>query len=277
MVENLDFLPAWVTRAGVPAVAVMGFFWKGDEALSEDFKKWLSQKILGMKLTVPNISSLEPLAKVFDFIYGRRYFALTTALRVTAISVVALIVTSLVVAGGIANAIAAFQRTVREDLPFVVNFLLANILFDYVSVTKSRVLIMSITKLTSKGREALFFVSDLLITCFIVWLYAMTFYRILAQTSLPPKYIYIPMELQTAPPSILFPMISFSMTTFMTLLLTILYSFALMSLRILAVIKKAAGIVQWMLPVQTVPIRSIGMVGGALLFCLLEIFHAFAG
>jgi hypothetical protein len=92
MIENLDFLPAWITRAGVPAISVTAFFWKGDEALSEEFPKWLSQKILGVNLTVPNISSLEPLSRVFDFIYGRRYFALTTFLRVAAISIVALIV-----------------------------------------------------------------------------------------------------------------------------------------------------------------------------------------
>jgi hypothetical protein len=49
MIENLDFLPAWITRAGVPALSVMGFFWKGDEALSDDFKKWLSQKIMGIQ------------------------------------------------------------------------------------------------------------------------------------------------------------------------------------------------------------------------------------
>jgi hypothetical protein len=55
------------------------------------------------------------------------------------------------------------------------------------------------------------------------------------------------------------------------------YSLALMWLRVLAVIKKAAGLIQWMLPVQTLPVQSIGMVAGALLFCFLEIFHAFAG
>ena len=92
MIENLQFLPVWITRAGIPALSVMGFFWKGDEALSDDFKKWLSQKIMGVKLTVPNIAGIEPLGRIFDFIYGRRYFALTTFLRVAAISIVALIV-----------------------------------------------------------------------------------------------------------------------------------------------------------------------------------------
>src|SRR5262245_40235804 len=109
MNEILQFLPVWITRAGIPALSVIGFFWKGDEALSDDFKKWLSQKMLGVKLTVPNIAGIEPLGRIFDFIYGRRYFALTTFLRVAAVSLVALVVTSLVVAGGVAQGIAAFR------------------------------------------------------------------------------------------------------------------------------------------------------------------------
>jgi hypothetical protein len=65
---------------------VMAFFWKGDEALSDDFKKWLSQKVMGIQLTVPDMASIEPLGRIFDSIYGRRYFTPTTFLRVAAVS-----------------------------------------------------------------------------------------------------------------------------------------------------------------------------------------------
>jgi hypothetical protein len=63
MIENLDFLPTWIKGSAIPASFVMGFFWKGDEALSEDFRKWLSQKILGLKLTVPDTRASSHWAK----------------------------------------------------------------------------------------------------------------------------------------------------------------------------------------------------------------------
>jgi len=281
MIETLQFLPAWITRAGIPALSVMAFFWKGDEALSDDFKKWLSQKIMGVKLTVPNIAGIEPLGRVFDFIYGRRYFAFTTFLRVAAVSLVALFVTSLVVAGGVAQGIAAFRAMPMDvDGPMVIKLLGTNIVFDYVSITKSRLLINGITRLKVRGRDALFVVSDLIVTYFILWLYVVFFYGVFVGY-FPTYYVeykYIPLQLATtAPYSILFPIVAFTLTTFMTLLLTVLYSLALMSLRVFGALAKATRLIQWMLPVQELPVRSIGIVAGALLFCFLEVLYALAG
>jgi hypothetical protein len=70
---------------------------------------------------------------------------------------------------------------------------------------------------------------------------------------------------------------AFGLTTFMTLLLTLLYLASLMSLKLFGLIAKATRLAQWMLPVRTLPVRSIGIVAGALLFFFLEIFHAFSG
>jgi hypothetical protein len=67
---SFDFLPQWIIAAGAPALSVIAFFWKGDDALSQNFKQWLTEKILQVKLTVPEISSIEPLGKVFDLIFG---------------------------------------------------------------------------------------------------------------------------------------------------------------------------------------------------------------
>src|SRR5262245_61453372 len=273
MIENLLFLPAWITRAGVPALSVMAFFWKGDEALSDDFKKWLSQKISGVKLTVPNIAGIEPLGRIFDFIYGRRYFALTTFLRVAAVSLVALFATSLVVAGGVAQGIAAFRAMPMDiDGPMVIKLLGINVVFDYLSITKSRLLINCITALKLRGRDTLFVTSDLIVTCFIVGFYFVFFYEVFLGYLPPNPISSIPFQLSYAPNLILFPIVSFTLTTFMTALLTILYALALMSLRIFNLMARATRLMQWMLPIQELPVRSIGIVAGALLFCFLEIF-----
>ena len=88
MLENL---PTWITAAAAPAGGVIAFFWKGDDALSSEFKQWLSQKIAGAKLTVLDISSIEPLGQVFSLIFGNKYFGPMTLLRVSAISIAAFI------------------------------------------------------------------------------------------------------------------------------------------------------------------------------------------
>src|SRR5262245_23460750 len=186
MIENLLFLPAWITRAGVPALSVMAFFWKGDEALSDDFKKWLSQKIMGVKVTVPNIAGIEPLGRIFDFIYGRRYFALTTFLRVSAISLAAIVVASLIFTGGSVNQVV--WNLTHSHVDLLIHKLCANIVFDYLSITKSRLLIKGITRLNIRGRDVVFVVGDLIATCFIVTIY--TFYEILFLDTLDEQMEY---------------------------------------------------------------------------------------
>ena len=261
MIENLDFLPVWITRAGVPALSVMTFFWKGGEALSDDFKKWLSQKVLGVKLTVPDIAGIEPLGRIFDFIYGRRYFAPTTFLRVAAVSLVALVVASLIFAGGAVNQIA--WNLAHSNATVLIQMLVTNIVFDYLSITKSRLLIKGITRLDIRGRDVLFVVCDLIATCFIVVIYTIT--AMLLFDTLDDR-----MEYTRAFG------LAFMLTTFMTVLLAILYSLSFLSLIVFGAIAKATRLMQWMLPVQTLPVRSIGIVAGAILFCFLEIFHGLA-
>jgi hypothetical protein len=170
MIENLDFLPTWFKGSAAPAAFVMGFFWKGDEALSEDFKKWLSQKILGLKLTVPNIASIEPLGKVFDFIYGPRYFALTTFARVAAVSIIALLVTFLVYLSlrlwTIKDARDALEGMQAWHRAFIIFVMVVNIVFDYLSVTKSRLLIEWLKRYSYSAIK--FVICDLALTICIV-------------------------------------------------------------------------------------------------------------
>jgi hypothetical protein len=260
MFENLQFLPMWITRAGIPALSVMGFFWKGDEALSGDFKQWLSQKIMGVKLTVPNIAGIEPLGRIFDFIYGRQYFALTTFARVSAISFVAIVVANLIFARGAVSQIA--WNLAHTNASVLAQLLIINILFDYVSITKSRLLIKGITRLNIRGRDVLFVVSDLIISCLIVAVY----------TIISMMYDTFDEQMERLWPY----NFAFMLTSFLTLLLTILYSLSLLSLSVFGAIAKATRLLQWMLPVRELPVRSIGIVAGVLLFCFLEIFHALA-
>jgi hypothetical protein len=181
---SLDFLPQWIIAAGAPAISVIAFFWKGDEALSQDFKQWLTQKILRVKLTVPDISSIEPLGKVFDFIFGRRYFALSTFFRVAAISSIALMLAFFVTTD---LTVVLFSIVSKPGL-FIAVFIL-NIIFDYISVTKSRILISLFAGV--QYAVIIFLFSDLLLTIgmFVSYLVSAVFYLIC--TGLKCLYIHL--------------------------------------------------------------------------------------
>src|SRR5262245_8730770 len=270
MIENLDFLPVWITRAGAPAVSVMIFFWKGDEALSEDFKKWLTQKILGLKLTVPNIASIEPLGKVFDFIYGPRYFGLTTFARVVAISIIALLV---VLLPFLSRAKVELNLSEHQDHIKAIFLVAMNLFFGYLSVTKSRLLIEEAKEF--KHSAIRFFVVDLFGTMGML-----AAYRAVVDFAVFGKWGSVKTMLKGELVETIFvstPISAFYLTIYMSLLLSLLYLVSLMFLKFFGLIAKAVPLILWMLPVKTLPVRSIGIVAGAILFCFLEILHALAG
>jgi len=277
MAGILDYLPEWIAAAGVPAGSVIGFFWKGDDALSQDFKQWLSQKILRMKLTVPDISSIEPLGKVFDLVYGPRYFGLITFLRVAAVSTIALAVSCFMIGKEPVSSLWVLGKA------YPVGFTLAvtvNIFFDYISVTKSRFLIVALAKLHKKYAVIIFIFVDLILTTIIFIVYATVTRPVMPQTV---------EELQSVPPIVMQAFTTwisaFFFSTFLTLLLTTVYSVSLVLLIFFnflgtrpymrwLVPENILSIIRWMLPVETLPIRSIGIVAGAFLFLFLAVFHA---
>ena len=283
MIENLDFLPTWIKGSAIPASFVMGFFWKGDEALSEDFRKWLSQKILGLKLTVPDIASIEPLGKVFDFIYGPRYFALTTFARVAAVSIIALLVSFLLSLSlsvwTIKDAVDALENMQSPDKVLLTFSIVGNIFFDYVSVTKSRLLIEWLKRYSYSAIK--FLICDLVLTLLVLnpVTYAIGYFGAMLMIPEPSSYT-------SSYPERIFTNVlnayhvaggAFTLTVYMSLLLTLLYLASLILLKLYGLIAKATTLAQWMLPVQTLLVRSIGIVAGALLFCFLEALHAFVG
>jgi len=235
-----------------------------------------------VKLTVPNRASIAPLGKVFDFIFGRRYFALTTFARVAAISIIALLVSFLVALSlgnwTIKDAVEALEQMEGSDPAFLISSVVSNIVFDYLSVTKSRLLIEWIKRYSYSAIK--FVIIDLAVTFFVIvpiFVAVGWFIEIFLFT---PSWIY---HLADATPTIVnvansYQVVgrAFTITTFMSLLLTLLYLTSLASLKFFGLIAKAVPLIQWMLPVNTLPGRSIGIVAGAILFCFLELFFVVA-
>jgi hypothetical protein len=274
-----ESLPDWIATAAIPAGSVITFFWKGDDAISPEFNQWLSQKISGAKLTVPNISSIEPLGRVFDLVYGARYFGLGTLVRVSAISIAAFIVCAVALTGSVSTVL--YYLYVFFYLPNLVSplFLLlaTNIVFDYLSITKSRFLIRKTSKIDANGRAAIVIISDLILTVLLIAIYAITVSvfigaltnidygnRGFGRHTFEHEYDDF-IDLAQTP---------FLMTASMTLILSMLYSLSLMLLKFLGLAGAAMNIVWWILPIRSLPIRSVGIIAGTLLFLFLEVYHA---
>jgi hypothetical protein len=279
--------------AGAPAGFVIAFFWKGDDALSQDFKKWLTQKILNLKLTVPDISSIEPLGKVYDFIFGRRYFALSTFLRVATISIVALLVPHFMMIGDTIlsfwDVVEAYPWDVVKAYPYVsILAVTLNILFDYLSVTKSRFLIVWITRFHKKYAVMIFLFIDLILTTIIYVLYSSVTYPMFPKNF--PEYVPGTENLewdQLFHVSFAWSIWTFAflVTTFLTFLLSTVYSVSLMLLMFFNFLGKTTymrwlvpenivSFLRWALPVDTLPVRSIGIVAGAFVFLFVAAVRA---
>jgi hypothetical protein len=233
-----------------------------------------------VKLTVPDISSIEPLGKVFDFIYGRRYFALSTFLRVAAITTVAFSCLIL---------LAKFRLSLFWDVSkhywnVFLPLFIGNIFFYYLSITKSRFALSRIARLKLRFSWAIFFIVDLALTFIIVLFYTAIWYSLLEKSE--PLFGQPTMGFFVFYIMISSPLLNaFQLTTFLNLLLTTVYSVSLMLLMFFNFLGKTAymrwlvpenilSILRWVLPVKTLPVRSIGIVAGAFVFIFVAAFHA---
>jgi hypothetical protein len=270
MFENL---PTWVTAGATPAGAVIAFFWKGDDALSSEFKQWLGQKISGARLTTPDIATIEPLGQVFSLVYGNALFSLATLLRVFAVSTCAFIVWCIAHGGlGLRGGLAEISLTVLLML------LVINIFFDFLSVTKSRLIIQRFAKKGNGSGAFKVILSDTMLTTVILAIYWITVFvvtEIFAFRSFQSgafghvgNYTFGRNAYIAEEHDLVFYMtqIPFLATMAITLILSVLYSCSLLLLELLGYLGQAANLGRWMLPVQTLPIRSIGIVSGVLAF-----------
>jgi hypothetical protein len=273
MADITSYLPAWLVAAAVPAGAVMGFFWKGDEAIGPDMKDWLSKTIAGQNPTRAQVSTIDPLRRIFDAVYGRKPNGLPSFIRVALISTLAffavafffgLIVTSLV-----------FRFV--PAIPQTIGVILINALFDYASVTKALFIMERIRR--GSAKTALFLLLDFFGTLLILLVYGLVFVSYDMLFGRADAYFGSLGELLLG--------LAFFATTFLTFVLTLLYVFAVRVLRFAhsgegAVVGGLSGSklrsgISWALPVKTLPVRSIGIMAGFLLFLALLIVAPFRG
>jgi hypothetical protein len=269
MPDLSSYLPAWIMSAAMPASAVIAFFWKGDDALSPEFRKWLTDSIIKLDVSVRNAPLLEVLSQVMNKVYKANPRSFPSLLRVSTISlvfVVSLLVYILVYnyinLEGMPNFEAVIRMLSINNLPF----LAFSIFMDYISAYKSIVIMHRVVNSSHWSKMASFMVIDFTLTVVIVLAY--TAAGILSATFLPD------FDKGSAGPLLY---LSFALTTFVNFLLTLVFSLSQKLLRLLfaqpsgaddAGHSRAWALIVWSLPVQSLPVRSVGILSGSITFFL---------
>jgi hypothetical protein len=213
---------------------------------------------------------------VFDFIFGHRYFALSTFLRVAAISITALGVSIF----AIEEEPISTLRQILSEPAFYLVFTTLNVLFDYILVTKSRFLIATIAKSHKKYAVIIFIFADIILTIIIAFVYGAIIFGGFDLAEFGPVLdtLILVMAIGTW-------VWAFALTTFLTVLLTTVYSISLILLMFVNFLGKTTymrwlvpenivSLLRWMLPVETLPVRSIGIVAGAFVFLFVAAVRA---
>jgi len=250
MADITGLLPTWLANAAIPAGAVMSFFWKGDDAIGPGLKNWLTRKITGQNSSdETEVSTIDPLRHVFDVVYGTRPNGLPSFLRVTLISTLAFLVFLLWLLD-----FEYWGLELTLYATWIVVLIPINALFDYVSVTKALFIMRRIGNVGG-GKTLMFLVLDFLCTFLIIMVYAIVV-ESMGISMLRGMHWGIP----------------FLATTFLTFLLTLLY---VLAVRVLSGLKLRSGI-SWALPVETLPVRSIGIMAGFLVFLISLVLRVFS-
>jgi hypothetical protein len=274
MGELQSVLSNSVIAAAVPSAGLIAFFWKGDEAISTEFKRWLGERISGIKLSAGRVG-IEPLGRVFDLIYGRPYFSLNTILRVTGVSTVAAVIsfTVFVLLGQDAeNHIRDIFGSQNGIAAFLV-LLTLNGAFDYISVTKARIIMDKVVQSDLRYKSVVFLLADAIVTIGILEAYRYVAHDLLVYF-FPWKIRGMTAIFSLLPLRYLFLIYAFISTTFLMFFLTAMYLMSVWSLIAICAIP-ALSFILWVLPVRDLPIRSIGLMSGIIMFIGVGLFGLF--
>jgi hypothetical protein len=271
-----------ISAASVPALGIAAFFWKGDEALSPQFKQWLSERIQNLKISTPNIVTIEALERIFDQIYGRQYFAFSTFVRISIVTSVtfAIVMFLFFIAGsqqegavsnGLINYITTVLVNLAKDLKLIPMTVFLNIIFDFLSVTKARIIIHYIISKNIKYPEIVAIAADIPATIILIMVYIIVGFILFSVMT--PHGLLLPEGFVIE----MYGLICFVATTFITTIIIIIFCVTIIFLRAIHYISTVRSLrwlipnniisfLRWALPVEGLPVRSIGITAGLLSF-----------
>lgn len=153
-------------------LAVLGLFWKADDAFSDEFRELVAKRLQRMTIDTYEGDWPESFANMFDRLFGKEHLSLRCAVRSCVASVLAVI---------ILTAISAFvdpihiQRITSPSLTDIViifgGTVIFNLLPDYFSLLETRYSIKLIIRCRSNVTRSVILVADLIATVIIFFIF----------------------------------------------------------------------------------------------------------
>lgn len=273
------------------AAIVLALFWKADEAIADDARLAISKQLQSLRVYDTQISWPYAFITMFDSIFGNRHWSLFCFFRSALISILLLSFLSLLCfCFGDHN--TKFEIYVYIFLILFAGFIIAipmNVIGDYFSLLATRFIVNVLIK--SRKITTLFFilVADFVITT--IWVFAAgtvtvaVILLVLSQLDISARYdldvfgVLNRMILEThrgkndvvrfagyerdpAAWLLIFSIITTYLTSFWLWVTAIGWIFVRFGSRI----QQGVGFLQWLLPINTKPLRSIGIFASAFTF-----------
>lgn len=273
----------------VASLAVLGLFWKADEAFSKEAIEEISARLIRTEFHAPKIEALTVFSTVFNRVFGDDHFTIRCFLFSILFS---FLLVSITIAAQHAT-IDGFDILLFDHNPIDVAFsmlfyLSINGIIDYISLLKTRIILRNFAK-NHQYRFVFFLVFDFLATVFLVhvalfiW-FLQIWYEVNSLRSdfylifLKDLLNYIAGSFFIIEPDVEVGYFRpFIFSTFFTSIWLWLFVSGWVLIHIFAGFRNTWRFLVWALPVRTKPLRAIGEVAAlivALCFIIGGIFSS---
>lgn len=259
-----------ITGTGLAfSFAVLALFWKGDDAISEEFRKDISNRLLG--ITAPTQTSVNwatIIVKVFDrlFKFGR----IPSFSRSSFATFLAILVLIPLISNTPWHDFFGVMLKMGSELGFtpmidLLPIFVVNFVADYISLIESRIVLTLLERRPNNVMIILLLIADLLLTA-AIWVICFAITVLLRWETYTMEFTLIVIR-NTIMGGLQNPFIfAFFFTTFLTSFWIWLYLMALAVFRLSLVSTSAISFLKWALPIEEKPIRSIGQVAFLIIF-----------
>lgn len=163
----LEILGLGGTGLAVTA-GVLGLFWKGDDAVSDEFRELVSKRLQGIKIESDNANWHQSFIQIFDRIFGKNCLAFRCFLRSCVASILTVVaIFSIFIyihPDSLSIAITRMGESYIEVFVITFAFICFNLLPDYFSLVETRWVMGIMSQKYSVLNVFLFLMLDLLIT-----------------------------------------------------------------------------------------------------------------
>jgi len=253
----------------------LGLFWKADEAFSEEFKKVVSNRLKRMDFERATAGWPGAFTRLFDRLFGKRHLSWHCFLRSCIASSISVLLLTLITLTFNQELFVMVMEFKELFIFFPLGAFVFNFLPDYVSLIETRYVLKWMSTHSSNWTLGALLLFDVFATFLIFWAFGLVGSSIFISASEGGLYILNVSEFLELVHFAIWPggdvdgsmYAVFFYSTFITSIWAWLYASSEAAVRLAMRFRNGVRILQWALPIETKPFRSIGEVA-ALFVCV---------